>query len=100
LGRDNVTRKGPRLVKVVLPASHFQRQVFSALKTQRHNLRQIDGFQRALVRPSLSTEQLVEDRRLREDLKKKRAENPGLKMWIRNGQIHVDGGENSSNLNS
>jgi hypothetical protein len=58
-------------------------------------LQKVPGFQRALVRPSLSPEQLAEDRELREKLKEKKKANPNVKMWISRGQIIVDGGYNN-----
>jgi hypothetical protein len=89
---SNSTNKGPRLLKVVLPSSQLQRQTLSSLKSRRPDLRKIPGFQRAIVRPSLSPDELIKDRELRARLKTVRDKNPGTKLFIRNGQIVADGG--------
>lgn len=86
----STTRKGPRLVKVVLPSSFYQRQTLAALKKHRQALRNIPKFQRAIVRPSLSPEELEKDRELRARLKKAREENPKKRIYIKNGQLIVD----------
>jgi hypothetical protein len=91
MGRDNVNRKGPRLMKIVLPASHFQRQALSSLREKRQALRALPGFQRAFIRPSLSPAELEQDRLLRDRLKETRAKNPGVRIWIRKGQLVADG---------
>jgi hypothetical protein len=54
LGRPrnkNDAAKGPRLVKVVMPSSQFQRHVLSSLRDHRQALRALPGFQRAFIRP-------------------------------------------------
>ena len=90
MGRIDNSRKGPRLIKVAMPTSFYQRQTLGALKTKRQQLRNVPNFQRVLVRPSLTPEQLKEDRELRARLKEKRAQNPGMKIFISKGQITVD----------
>jgi hypothetical protein len=100
MGRTDVQRKGPRLLKVVMPSSFLQRRTLAALKSRRVQLQKVPGFQRALVRPSLSPEQLAVDRELRENLKEKKKVNPKVRMWISRGQIVVDGGYNDNdNMN-
>jgi hypothetical protein len=89
MGRPDVERKGPRLLKVVMPSSFLQRRTLGALKHHREQLRVVPGFSKAQVRPSLSPQQLAEDRCLRDELKKKwAAAQPGIKYWIKNGEIH------------
>jgi hypothetical protein len=101
LNTDSNNKKGPRLVKVVMPTSHLQRQTLGALKTCRQMLRTVSGFERAIIRPSLSPEELIADRELREKLKKARAENPGVRVYIKKGELMVDGktGVIQNNLN-
>lgn len=48
---------GPRLIKIVLPATVFQRIALSNWKKKRINIRQIQGLNRLIVRPSLTPEQ-------------------------------------------
>jgi hypothetical protein len=91
MGKPNDDKKRPRLVKVVLPSSKIQHMTLGALKTRRFELQKIEGFQKAIVRPSLSPEELVKDRELRARLKKMREENPTVKIFIKKGDIYVDG---------
>jgi hypothetical protein len=93
----NNFRKGPRLLKVVMPSSALQRQTLGALRFKRQQLKAVVGFDKAIVRPSLSPEELAEDRKLRELLKQKRTDNPGVKIFIRKGQIVIDGQESQIN---
>jgi hypothetical protein len=83
-------KPNPRLIKVVMSSSFFQKQTLHALKTRRQQLKNVCGFARALVRPSLSPDELIEDRKLRERLKKLRAENPGQRLYIKNKEIFSD----------
>lgn len=91
-------KKNPRLVKVVMSSSFFQRQTLSSLKTNRQALRKLSGFERAIVRPSLSPDELKEDQQLRERLKKARSENPGIRIYIRNKEIIAEGDKSVSDL--
>lgn len=95
---NNTVKRGPRLVKVVMPSSFHQRQTLASLRNNRPALRKLTGFNRAIVRPSLSAEELVKDRELRSKLKKARELNPNVRLFIRNGEIVADGGQ-SFNLN-
>ena len=92
MGRRLDDKAKPRLLKVVMPSSQLQRIMLGSLKHKREALRKIQGFERAFIRPSLSKEELEKDRDLRKKLKEKRAENPNVKVYIKKGQIVVDGG--------
>jgi len=74
-----------------MPSSFLQRQTLGALRSRRDQLKSVPGFAKTIVRPSLSPEQLISDRLLREQPKQKRAENPGVKIYIKDGKIVVDG---------
>ncbi|KAL3071759.1 hypothetical protein niasHT_007624 [Heterodera trifolii] len=66
-----------RLLKVVLPARHFQRDVLSKWKKHGATLRRTlanQGLDRMNVRPSLSPEELVARRALHEECQTKRNE--------------------------
>jgi hypothetical protein len=91
MGKPTDDKKRPRLVKVVLPSSKIQHMTLGALKRRRQELQNVDGFQRAIIRPSLSPEELVKDRELRARLKQMKAENPNVRVFIKNGEIQVDG---------
>jgi hypothetical protein len=82
--------KGPRLIKVVLPSSQHQWRVLGALKVHRQALRKLQGCGRVLIRPSLTQEERERERELQARLKKRRDENPGVYVGIRNGDIVVD----------
>jgi hypothetical protein len=82
--------KGPRLIKVVLPSSQHQWRVLGALKSHRQALRRLPGCGRVLIRPSLTQEEREKERELQARLKKRREENPGMYVTIRNGDIVVD----------
>ncbi|KAL3071927.1 hypothetical protein niasHS_017220 [Heterodera schachtii] len=64
--RIDEKRKGPRLVKVVLPATTFQRFALAQWGRNRTELKQRVGWQRLLVRPSLTKEELAAEREIRE----------------------------------
>ena len=91
MGKRSDDKTKPRLVKIVMPSSQLQRRCLGALKEKREALRKVEGFKKAIVRPSLTPEQLDIDRKLRAKLKEKRAENPKLKLYIKYGKICVDG---------
>jgi hypothetical protein len=82
--------KGPRLIKVVLPSSQHQWRILGALKVHRQALRKLQGCERVLIRPSLTLEEREKERELQARLKKRRDENPGVFVTIRNGDIVVD----------
>jgi hypothetical protein len=91
MGKPTGDKKRPRLMKVVLPTSKIQHLTLGALKFKRQDLRNLQGFEKAIIRPSLSPEELVKDRELRAQLKKMREENPSVKVFIKKGEIFVDG---------
>jgi hypothetical protein len=95
---DN-SRKGPRLIKVVLPSSQHQHRTLGALRSGREALRKLPGCGRVLIRPSLTAEEREKERELQDRLRKKRAENPGCFVVIRNGEIVVDAAKKYVNKN-
>ena len=79
-------RKGPRILKIVMPSSGLQRQVLSALKTGRNEMRKTDRFKRCFIRPSLTPEQRELDKKAQQELKqRKMAGEKGL--FIRNFKV-------------
>ncbi|KAL3115732.1 hypothetical protein niasHT_012930 [Heterodera trifolii] len=64
--RIDEKRKGPRLVKVVLPASTFQRYALMQWGRRRTELKKNAGWERLLVRPSLMKEELEIEREQRQ----------------------------------
>jgi hypothetical protein len=87
---DDNNKKGPRLLKVVLPSSQMQHRALGALKTKRQAVRNLPGCNRVLIRPSMTPEEREKDRELQERLRKKRAENPGVYVGIKKGEVYVD----------
>lgn len=66
MGRPGMERKGPRLLKVVMGASVFQRIALAQWKKNRARMREEVRWSRLLIRPSLSPEQLKLDKEERE----------------------------------
>lgn len=62
LGKPDPNRRGPRLIKVVLPASVYQHIALGGWKRHRTRLRTTPLWSRTIVRPSLSPQQLQEER--------------------------------------
>ena len=80
-------RKGPRILKVVMPSSGIQRQVLAALKTRRKELKDKAQFSRCLVRPSMTLEQRQLDKTAQDELKRRR--QAGEKnLFIKNFKVH------------
>jgi hypothetical protein len=68
LGRPRInpaTNGGPRLIKVVLPASVFQHIALGNWGRRRDTIRKMPGFGRLIVRPSLTLEQRMAERQER-----------------------------------
>lgn len=74
MGRfQNPTQGGrPRLIKMVLPASNFQWQVLGGWKRNRDSMRTQQQWNRLLIRPSLSKEDLQREREERAERWRKR----------------------------
>lgn len=66
MGRPVADRPGPRLLKVVMAASVFQRITLSQWKKNRGRMRAEDQWSRLLIRPSLSPEELKLDKEERQ----------------------------------
>jgi len=79
-------RRGPRVLKVVMPSSALQRQVFSALRVYRNDLRALPNFQRAIIRPSLTAEDREKDRLVHAELKRRR-EAGERNLFVKNFEI-------------
>ncbi|KAL7070764.1 hypothetical protein ACQ4LE_009739 [Meloidogyne hapla] len=63
LGRQSdPARKGPRLIKAILPAKFFQFMVLGAWKRCRTDIRKQHGYENMLIRPSLTLEQRMKER--------------------------------------
>ena len=79
-------RKGPRVLKVVMPSSAIQRQVLAALRKHRNELKSNKKFERCLVRPSLTPEQRALDKQAHDELKRRK--QAGEKnLFIRNFKV-------------
>ena len=65
-------RKGPRVLKVVMPSSAIQRQVLAALRKHRNELKSSKKFERCLVRPSLTPEQRALDKQAHDELRRRK----------------------------
>ena len=80
-------RKGPRILKIVMPSSGLQRQVLSSLKSKRNELRKSARFQRCFIRPSLTPEQREMDKAAHTELKR-RKDAGEKKLFIRNFKVY------------
>ena len=80
-------RKGPRVLKIVLPSSGIQRQVLGALKTHRNKLKSSANFNKCIIRPSLTPEQRELDKAAQTELKRRK--DLGEKnLYIRNFKVY------------
>ena len=80
-------RKGPRVLKIVLPSSGIQRQVLGALKSHRNKLKSSANFNKCIIRPSLTPEQRELDKAAQTELKRRK--DLGEKnLFIRNFKVH------------
>ncbi|KAI1695799.1 hypothetical protein DdX_19382 [Ditylenchus destructor] len=97
MGRETTDSKGntrPRLVKVRLPTSSFQRQALRNFGQCRNQIRAEDEFAQLLVRPSLTGAERAAEIELNAKLRQIRTENPDKKYMIKRGkivEIHDDG---------
>jgi 50S ribosomal subunit-associated GTPase HflX len=66
LGKPDPVRKGPRLLKVILPAKSFQWMSLGQWKKRRDEMRERPEWSRLLIRPSLTPEQLEADKKERQ----------------------------------
>jgi hypothetical protein len=63
MGRyPNPVQKGPRLVKIVFPATKFQRISLAQWKRKRDIIQAQEGHRRLIIRPSMTPEELAVDR--------------------------------------
>ncbi|KAI1725777.1 multiple coagulation factor deficiency protein 2 like protein [Ditylenchus destructor] len=84
----------PRLVKVRLPTSSFQRQALRNFGQCRNQIRAEDEFAQLIVRPSLTGAERAAEIELNAKLRQIRTENPDKKYMIKRGkivEIHDDG---------
>ena len=80
-------RKGPRVLKVVMPSSQIQRQVLAALKNGRKKLKESAKFSRCIVRPSMTPEEREMDKKAQEELKRRK--QAGEKnLFIKNHKVY------------
>lgn len=80
-------RKGPRVLKVIMPSSAIQRQVLAAIKLHRNQLKTNQKFQRCLIRPSLTPEQRAMDLAAHQELKR-RKESGEKRLYIKNFKVY------------
>jgi hypothetical protein len=59
--KENPTRTGPRLVKILLPARSFQHQALGQWKRRRDDIKTKPEFARLIIRPSLTRAQQEEE---------------------------------------
>ena len=79
-------RKGPRVLKIVLPSSGIQRQVLSAIKNHRNDLKN-SKYKRCIIRPSLSAEDREKDRAAHQELTRRKQAGE-TKLYIRNFKVY------------
>ncbi|KAH7695784.1 hypothetical protein AAVH_37153 [Aphelenchoides avenae] len=75
----------PRLLKVVFSTRHHQRQVISRFTELAREQKASFQFRDVFMRKSLTAEEREADRRLRDELKKRK--DNGEKCWIYGGKI-------------
>lgn len=80
-------RKGPRVLKVVLPSNGIQRQVLAALKFHRNDLKENENYSRCFIRPSLSPEERELDKAARAELKRRKQAGE-KKLFIKNFKVY------------
>lgn len=81
----------PRLIKIILPARHFQWASLGAWKRGRDNIRKMEGWSRLLLRPSLTKMQLEEER------SKRTAHRLAMLSKQMNKNYDMDDAEDSTN---
>ena len=80
-------RKGPRVLKIVLPSSGIQRQILGALRIHRNKLKSSANFNKCIIRPSLTPEQRELDKAAHTELKR-RKELGEKNLYIRNFKVY------------
>jgi hypothetical protein len=70
--KTNPSRKGPRLLKMILPSRSFQRRLLGQWGKNREDIKKQVGLERLLIRPSLTPQQREEERKVWEQKKKRK----------------------------
>ncbi|KAL3084688.1 hypothetical protein niasHT_019210 [Heterodera trifolii] len=97
MGRPDVHRASPRLVKVVLPASVHQHIALGGWKKERTRLRSLPNWGRLLIRPSLSREQLQAEYEQRQAKRNEMTNHPPNANTI-STQLHELGRQMNQNF--
>ncbi|KAL3078666.1 hypothetical protein niasHT_033025 [Heterodera trifolii] len=77
----------PRLIKVILPASKFQRQLLAEWNKKRTQLKQNGKWNTVNIRPSLSPAELEERKAMQKECTEKRKAEPNADWIIYAGSI-------------
>ncbi|HEX4851932.1 MAG TPA: hypothetical protein VFV08_14050, partial [Puia sp.] len=80
-------RKGPRVVKIVMPSSGIQRQVLAALRTHRGKLKENSQYNRCIIRPSMTAEERELDKAAQAELKRRKIAGEKY-LFIKNHQVY------------
>jgi hypothetical protein len=84
-GVKSKSPKSPRPIKVTLSSSTVARQILLCLKAR--NLRLSDSYKSIFVVPDRSIEQRAQQKELVNGLKRKKAEEPNKRHYIKGGQV-------------
>jgi hypothetical protein len=63
--KPNLAKPGPRLIKLIMPATKFRSIILGRWRDNRKTIQAINGLNRLLIRPSMTPDQLIEDRKKR-----------------------------------
>ncbi|KAL3092236.1 hypothetical protein niasHT_022199 [Heterodera trifolii] len=77
----------PRLIKIILPASKFQRQLLAEWNKKRAHIKQNGKWQHLNIRPSLSPTELEERRAMQKECTDRRKTEPNADWIIYAGNI-------------
>ncbi|KAI1700504.1 hypothetical protein DdX_16659 [Ditylenchus destructor] len=83
----NRPRRGPRLLKIVMPSSTYQRTALGAFGRNRNQVKQLPNCSNVLLRPSLSPEERDRERELHAELKRRKKDQPHMTWMIKRNEI-------------